>query len=136
MSVSEEKRRWIEEEEEEREENVRSLRANDVFSLFSIPRDTWPTRLLFFLISSCFTPQKKLSYFDPSSNSCRDSPNCNGRPGLEGHWDCGPCASFTMDSELGHCETIVGCGGAKSVSWPQVINGEKQSDVSDRNTIV
>jgi len=74
-------------------------------------------------------------YFDPSTRSCKDAPGCEG--GVEGSgYDCGHCGTWYADSERGHCETIVGCCGATSLRWPQVLWGENQAKVADDNTVI
>ncbi|MBM4252465.1 MAG: hypothetical protein FJ146_10880 [Deltaproteobacteria bacterium] len=68
-------------------------------------------------------------YFDPGTRSCQDAPDCYGY--TEGYgYDCGHCATWYADNERGHCETIPGCGGATSASWPQVLYGENQATVA------
>jgi len=73
-------------------------------------------------------------YFEPSSRSCQQAPSCSGMEGFG--YDCGHCATWYADSERGHCETIVGCGGATSLSWPQVLCGESQSAVADAHEVI
>ena len=68
-------------------------------------------------------------YFDPATRSCNEAPGCGQMTDGYGY-DCGHCAAWYADNERGHCETIVGCGGADSASWPQVLYGENQSQVA------
>jgi len=74
------------------------------------------------------------NYFDPAIDSCQEASGCWGSPGYG--YDCGPCATWFADSERGHCETIVGCGGATSARWPQIINGRNQNDVAEEHVVI
>ena len=49
-------------------------------------------------------------YFDPSTDSCREFPDCHQSPAIsELAWDCGPCSAFFLDGGNGHCERAPGC---------------------------
>ena len=69
-------------------------------------------------------------YFDPADRQCHDAPGCDPNYMPEGlGYDCGHCGAY-FPGGGGHPETIIGCCGATSLSWPQVLCGENQSTVS------
>lgn len=60
-------------------------------------------------------------YWDPKLTICRPFPfACGGVVGRGSVWDCGDCAGWAWDNELGHCERVGPdyCGRADVASVP------------------
>ena len=94
-------------------------------------------------------------YFDPSTDSCKEFPNCHPDPLIEElAWDCGPCSAFFPDGGNGHCNRAAGCslgGGGGAAATVLAASGRQQKaaaaivasveqkqihEVAERNAVV